>query len=391
MSKATASEGSQTQMFRRVLGVYDSEVPGATFVCIGGIHGNEPAGVHALLRILAELKEREIPIRGRFVALGGNLAALRQGRRFIDRDLNRAWSPGNLEVLHERDAADDGVEDREQRELLEVLDQIQQQARGPVIFLDLHTSSAPGASFVCMSDTLANRRIAMAMPVPLILGLEECIDGAIMDYFNRNKMVAVAVEGGREQDPGSIDNLESAVWLGLLAAGMLPSHRVDRAVHERRLRESARGLPRVLEIRHRQHIGAGDEFVMESGFGSFDEVDKGKLLAHCNGRPLVASEDGRVLLPLYQGQGDDGYFLARTVGVFWLWLAALLRRCRLQSIVHWLPGVSRYPGQCHTLILTPFAERCLARELLPLLGFRRRRVIDGKLCFSRRPDPSLDN
>jgi len=390
VSSGAAGEGSQTQMVRRVLGVHDNEVPGPTLVCIGGMHGNEPAGVQALSRVLKLLGEPGTTMRGRFVALAGNLAALRVGQRFIDRDLNRAWSQANVEALRRQSPAEDCAEDREQRELLKALDQVRHEARGPVIFVDLHTSSAPGASFVCMSDTLANQRIAMTLPVPTILGLEECIDGAIMDYFNGYSMVALAVEGGREQDPGTVDNLEAAVWISLLAVGMLPPGSVDRAGYEQRLRESVVGLPRVLEISHRQPIEHGEKFVMEPGFESFDKVAKGRLLARCDGRELVAPEDCRVLLPRYQGLGDDGYFLVRPVGVFRLWSATILRHCRVQAFVHWLPGVRRHPEQRHTLIVSGLANRFFVRDLIHLLGFRRLRIIDGQVCFSRRPDSIID-
>jgi succinylglutamate desuccinylase len=372
-----------------VLGVYDTGVPGPTFVSLGGIHGNEPAGVYALLRILAGLGERRVGIRGRFVALGGNLAALHRSRRFLDRDLNRAWLPENLDALWARAPALDCAEDLEQRELLEVLDQLRHEARGPLIFLDLHTSSAPGAAFACMSDTLANRRIASELPIPLILGLEECIDGAIMEYFNRHCAIAVAVEGGRHQDPRSVDHLAAAVWLGLFAAGMLAPDSVDLAAHRTCLRAAASGLPRVLEIRHRQAIKAGDTFVMEPGFTGFQPIKKGELLARCNGEQLFATESGRILLPLYQGQGEDGYFVVREVSRFGLAVAALMRRCRLQAIVHWLPGVRRHPERLNTLIVGPRAARLFAVQLFHLLGFRRQRTVDGLLCFSRRPDPAL--
>lgn len=36
-----------------VLGCLRGARPGPTLVCIGGIHGNEPAGVQALRRVLA--------------------------------------------------------------------------------------------------------------------------------------------------------------------------------------------------------------------------------------------------------------------------------------------------------------------------------------------------
>ena len=129
---------------------------------------------------------------------------------------------------------------------------------------------------------------------------------------------------------------------------------------------------------------------MEPGFESFDKVEKGRLLARRDGEALVAPEDCRVLLPLYQGQGDDGYFLARKIGMFWLFVAAVLRRCRLQSVLHWLPGVSQHPDQPHTLVVSRFVWWLPVREVFHLLGFRRLRTADGQICFSRRPDSVVD-
>lgn len=379
-----------TRMPQRILGVYESGVPGPTLICMGGIHGNEPAGVHALYRVLEALAEKGAPLRGRLVAMAGNLAALGREQRFIERDLNRAWSADEITELLGRPPDMDHAEDREQRELIAALDQCQAEARGPLLFLDLHTSSAPGASFSCMSDTLANRRIAFALPIPVILGLEECIDGACMEYFNRRGMIAMAVEGGRHQDPVSIDNLEAAVWLVLDAARMLPSGQVDLDACRATLSRSAAGQPPVLEILHRQQIAPGETFRMDPGFESFQPVKKGQRLGESDGEPLTAPRDCLVLLPLYQGQGDDGYFLVRPVPRFWLRVAAILRRLRLAAILHWLPGVRRQAGESDALIVEPRIARLFAVELLHLLGFRRQRTFGGQLHFSRRRDPSLD-
>ncbi len=49
-------------------------------------------------------------------------------------------------------------------------------------------------------------------------------------------------------------------------------------------------------------------------------MTKGQLLAREGGREVGAGANGRILLPLYQGQGD-AYFLCRGVWPFWLHLA----------------------------------------------------------------------
>ena len=120
MSRVTTGAVPRTGIFRRILGVHDSGAAGPTLICIGGIHGNEPAGVYALLEVLNGLEEMGSPIRGRLVALAGNLMGLKVGQRYVDRDLNRAWAQTNIDALNGKDHGEACVEDVEQRELLEV-------------------------------------------------------------------------------------------------------------------------------------------------------------------------------------------------------------------------------------------------------------------------------
>ena len=91
-----------------------------------------------------------------------------------------------------------------------------------------------------------------------------------------------------------------------------------------------------------------------------------------------------MLLPLYQGQGDDGFFLCRDVSPFWLRVARALRHAKLDRIVHWLPGVSRATDDPNTLVVNPKIARWFVVEIFHLLGFRRRRTIGGRLTFQRR-------
>jgi siroheme synthase len=102
----------------RIIGRHAGAEPGPTLVGIGGVHGNEPAGVRALQRVLAALQTTRPPFHGELVAIAGNLAALEAGRRFVDRELNRRWSRHQVE----RAISDQGrcAEDREQAELIDV-------------------------------------------------------------------------------------------------------------------------------------------------------------------------------------------------------------------------------------------------------------------------------
>ena len=357
--------------------------PGPLLLCTGGIHGNEPAGVRALEQVLAELEREPGAFRGRLLGLAGNLAALRRNTRYLDVDLNRAWRPDRL-ALVDREQVPVDSECLEQRELLAELRAAIGQAREQVCFLDLHTSSAPGTPFACIGDTLRNRRFAKPFAVPVILGLEEQIDGALLEHLNNAGLVTLGFEGGQHQAPESVENHAAAIWTGLLAAGCLPpgDARVRRA--RELLRSRGGDVPRVLEIRYRHGLRPEDEFRMRPGFRNFCEVRAGQVLADDSRGGIEAFYPARVLLPLYQGLGDDGFFLAREVSRFWLRLSWWMRRLRLDRLVHWLPGVRRHPSRAGALLVDQRVARWFTIEVFHLLGYRKRRQEGGLLVVSRR-------
>ena len=85
-----------TEVEERLLGRIEGAHSGPTLLCVAGIHGNEPAGVHAARRVLRALADRRTEMTGELVAFAGNMSALAAGRRFVDRGLNRAWTAGRL-------------------------------------------------------------------------------------------------------------------------------------------------------------------------------------------------------------------------------------------------------------------------------------------------------
>jgi len=370
---------------QRLLGSVRGSEPGPTVVCCAALHGDEPSGILALGRVFDELERRRPPLRGEVVGVAGNLTALVEGRRFIAADLNRHWLAGNLERARAAAPGELTHEDRELRELLDTLHELFTRARGAVYFLDLHTSSAAGDPFVCVGDTLRNRAFAEQFRVPVILGLEECIDGSLLEYVNDLGHVTVGVEAGQHRADSSVDRHVSFVWLALVAAGAVsPAEVPDLEGHRRRLSDASRQLHGFLEVRHRHPIVAADEFAMLQGFSNFQSVAAGDLLAHDRSGEIRAPESGRILLPLYQGLGSDGYFIAREVRSFWLRVSSGLRRLGLDSLLHWLPGVRRHPDREATLIIDTGLARWLALEVFHLLGYRKRRSEGGKLVVSRR-------
>ncbi len=376
----------------RVVGRYDCSLGGPLFLTVGGLHGNEPAGIEAAKRVLRRLEEESIPLQGRFVALRGNRPALALGTRFIERDLNRVWGPRDLLGLEEREAELDGPDEAELRGLVQVFAALLVEPCGTasfeeVVLLDLHSTSGPSTPFLCMADTLQNRPVSFALQVPVILGLEEALAGTLLDYMSEAGHIAIAFEGGEHTDPDTVDCHEAAIWCGLLAAGCLKSGALpDMGLMQTRLRKAAKGAPAIVEVLHRHGTNPGDGFVMDAGWSNFQVVGSNEVLATDGKGEIRATLSGRLLLPRYQAKGDDGFFLSRDVRPIWLTVSAWLRRNELDRFLHLLPGVQRVEGDSRRLRINRRRALFGVRQIFHLFGFRRFEEDATGYLFLRRPD-----
>jgi predicted deacylase len=295
----------------RLVGRRAGSLPGTTLLVVAGIHGNEPAGVLAARRVLAKLERDATPLAGELAVFAGNVAALRRGVRYIDRDLNRGWSSERLDSL----AAGCGAsEDREQLELATAIRNVMGAARGPIIMLDLHTTSAPGAPFAMVRNDPSQREFALRFPLPIIMGLLELVDSTLLEHLRRQGCLTLGVEAGQNDDERSIEHHESLLWLALVEAGLLQADDVPELGSHRGRLVAARGdLPHLTEVEQRHAIAPEDAFRMHPGYTNIQRVRAGAPLAEDRHGPIHAPRDGVLLLPLYQAQGNDGFFLGREV------------------------------------------------------------------------------
>lgn len=362
------------------------DAAGPTLIVVGSIHGNEAGGYHALLRMAPEVEKIADRLKGRVYFLAGNTRALQKGVRFIDADLNRSWTARNLSS-HTPTAFRSSSEAREMNELLDIFDSILVTAEDEVYAIDLHSTSAEGLPFATVGDTLRNRRFAQKFPISILLGIEEQLDGTMLEYLNNAGAVTLGYEGGQHTSADTIANHQALVWAAMVNTGILESL-PDLDVKLARLRKSQRS-GKIFEVRYRHAIVEDDEFCMDPGFNNFDTVDRGQAVAHDMHGVVRAPETGLMLMPLYQRLGEDGFFIGRRVAPFWLKLSAILRRLGIQELMPLLPGVRRDPADRDTLIVNTRVARLFPLQVFHLLGFRRRRWSGEKLIVSRRRHDSI--
>jgi succinylglutamate desuccinylase len=369
-SRVHPSENTLERPPRR-LGHVRAEAPGPTLIVVGGLHGNEPAGVFALERVFATLAENARGLRGELVGFSGNRRALALDERYLTSDFNRIW----LEERVERVMNGDGElvdEDLELSELWTELERAIAAADGEVFLFDIHSTSGPGPAFATLDDALPNRNLAFHLPVPCVLGLEEELAGTMLSWMNPRGVNAIGFECGQHRDPLSVERAEAAIWILMEASGVLArGARPEVARARRLLTEASLGLPGVVDVRCRYEVRAGEGFRMVDGFRSFQPVRRGQHIGDHALEPVLSPLTGLLLMPLYQRQGDDAFFIVRGVNPFWLTLSAWLRRRRTERCLRYLPGVEPHPKLRGGYLVDRRRARWLVRQIFHLLGFRR--------------------
>jgi len=311
----------------RTIGTYTGTEGGALVLVFGAVHGNEPAGVQALQEIFSMLDREPLlnpgfEFRGRLVGLVGNCQAYSTRKRYLDRDLNRLWTPANLKRIQQADRASLQGEDLELAELLEIIHQeIQSYQPEALVLLDLHTTSAQGGIFCIPSDDRASLRLAKELHAPVILGMLDGLEGTLLHFAAGNHFeicgypkysIGAAFESGQHDDPLSVSRSIAAIVNCLRAAGCIRAEDVDSR-HESILRAFSDPLPKVTQLRHVHHIRPGDAFGMRPGYVNFQPIQKGEHLANDVTGPVLAPADGLILMPLYQPQGSDGFFVVSEI------------------------------------------------------------------------------
>ncbi len=234
-----------------------------SLIVLGSVHGNETSGKRAIERIIPKLEKIKEQLNGRVLLVAGNTRALKAGKRFIDADLNRHFTEERLrDSLPDSPVAPKCSEDHEMRELLEIFNAVLGSAREEVFALDLHSTSAEGAPFGTVGDTLRNREFTLKFPITFLLGIEEQLDGTILEYLNNHGAVTLGFEAGQHVAESSVDNHEALIWLALKHSAILPENAsIDLSKYQKTL-ENSTGKQKVLEIRYRHAIKPEDEFSM---------------------------------------------------------------------------------------------------------------------------------
>ena len=383
MSEVEIKSFNKKIKINRVLGNINGTKGSPTVVILGGIHGNEKAGIYALNKVVQRIDKENITFNGSFYAISGNLNALQNNIRFEKEDLNRIWTDDHLAQIN---TSNNGfnADVNEQIALYEIIKDILDKESGPFYFIDLHTTSSKTTPFITISDSLNNRKFTSNFSVPIVLGIEEYLDGPLLTYINEFGHIALGFEGGQHDEIEAAINCEAFVWLSLVASRCINKEQVKDFNYYKNVLSGKGYSKEFYEIDYRYLISENEKFIMRKGFNNFDKIIKDELLAKSNGLDIRACMDGQIFMPLYQNQGDDGFFIITKISKFWLQFSTVVRKLHLHHILRLLPGIKLDQTHAHTLIVNPKTAKFLATEIFHLFGYRKQVIKDEKLHFIKR-------
>src|SRR5690554_5690230 len=292
----------------RIIGEYTSGEAGPLLFITGGVHGNEPSGIVAMEKVFKILNEENPHIKGKMVAVSGNLEALKQNVRYIDEDLNRVWTVENV-----ASGKKDSHEKKEMFEIIDVLEKYPEAEFTKRYFLDCHTTSAASEPYISVQDVNDNDNWAHKFPTYIIRGFSDIVRGCIDHYESRIGITGFVFEGGQHERKDSELNHEGMIWHAIHIACGLDFKEMATHPEAEKILEEKRKKRKTFEIEYRHGIRDDDDFKMEPNFSNFQKIQKGELLAHQNGTPIYSEWNAYIFMPLYQKQGNDGFFVVKEV------------------------------------------------------------------------------
>jgi succinylglutamate desuccinylase len=292
----------------RIVGIYTSNERGPLLFVTTAVHGNEPSGVRALENIFTTLHSEKPAIKGTFVGVVGNKTALDNKVRYIDEDLNRTWTEKNIQnKIH------DSNEKKEMFEIIAILEELNNQKHTHRYFVDCHTTSSESLPYISVQEVGRNDSWAHQFPIHITRGFSDIVEGTIDGYLSHQGITGFTVEAGQHESPESEAYHEGVIWIALKEACGLNFNKLESIPDA--VLKTRNGTPpqKTFKITHRFGLKDDDDFEMEPGFKNFQPIQKGEHLATLNGKQINSVWNAFIFMPLYQAQGNDGFFVVEEV------------------------------------------------------------------------------
>jgi succinylglutamate desuccinylase len=181
-------------------------------------------------------------------------------------------------------------------------------------FMDCHTTSSDSLPYLSVQEVNDNDSWSRNFPTYIVRGFSDIITGDFDHYLSRTGLTGFVFEAGQHESKTSVENQEGMIWLCLKEACSLDLTQIS-TYPDCVKNFTTKNAPdqKVFDIEYRHGLKDGDDFKMQPGFQNFQEIKKDELLAIQNGKEIRSRWNARIFMPLYQAQGNDGFFVIKEV------------------------------------------------------------------------------
>ena len=222
-------------------------------------------------------------------------------------------------------------------------------------------------------------------PVPIVLGIEEYLNGPLLSYINELGYVSLGFESGQHDEIEAIEDSIAFIHLALLYAGCTTHNNYpEQSIYYDQLKKASKNMDDIFEVIDLYRISGEDDFKMQPELNSFQEIEKGLFLATNNNERIYAQHNARLFMPLYQNQGSEGFFVIRKIKPIYLKVSGIMRSLKMDRLLVLLPGIDWEDKNRETLIANLRVVKFLAKPIFHLLGYRNRQLTEDKIRLHNR-------
>jgi len=290
--------------YERVVGNYHSNNDN-TMIFVAAVHGNEKSGVTALNKFFTEIKKNQTKIQGTVIGLVGNLSALNENKRYITQDMNRLWTPKTIESKTQNS------DKTELKIIKNYIDKIiSLKKKKNICIVDLHNTSSTNGVFTIVNNN-KEKNVATCLNIPIISNLFNKIKGSLVEYYNSKNVTSIVFEGGSIGDPASIKNHEAGIWKILEKQKLIHPEAIPKRVkgNINKMTAFAKKTNGTYKVKYIHKIQPHDDFLMHPNMHNFQKIQKGEIIADDKSGPIKSPLSGHLLMPLYQEQGKEGFYI----------------------------------------------------------------------------------
>lgn len=241
----------------------NSRRTGKTLAVFCGVHGNEKAGIFAVKKILKDVKIKS----GTVYFVFANPRAIKQNKRFIEKNLNRCF-------VNKRKG--NSYEEKRAIRLMKIMDKSD-------ALLDVHASNNPKTTPFAITDNGLD--IVKNMNFKIIAtGFDDVEPGATDGYMKRKKKVGICLEcgySGKSKRHTELAYNSIIQFLQYFDA-------IEKILPESKVKQ------KVLIVDKAQKV-TSNKFKLTKTFADFQTIKKGSIIARDEFKKYIAEKEGVIL------------------------------------------------------------------------------------------------